>query len=838
MADKQTLQYLKEAAVLRAKAKKDLEDQTKELMKQKGLSEAAARLEAKKLDSYKQTVSELKEIVSQVEEAKRKQKEGIESLKSQEQSLKGLSGLQASLVEQDRKRIEILAKNPKMADATKEKLASIASLNQELLQTSAEDVVTRDHITRSIQEQLKGLKGLGPAASELKQLEEQKFEKAKGVSSMTEKQQKFLNKQLAVYEGIKDTIGTVLETASLLTSTVGGVLGSAVIGAGYAMEALGKTTRDFGGYLGGATNSATLLGTVFPNAAEAAKSLSAEMGGLDDVSFQTQLNTNLMATNMGISVGEAAKITSAFARVTDGSAATAQNLAASTKEFAKQNGIIPSQAMGDIAANSERFAEFSPKAAEGLAMAAVQARKLGVDMSTLGKVTDSLLDFETSITKELELSAMLGRNINLNKARGLAYEGKMGAAVKETISQLGGVEAFNKMDVFQKRQAAEALGVSVDELSKMANNMGKLNDDGSMQKTTFESWNESLTAFATGPLGSTLKGFGGLLVAGGQMTPILKDMGINLGGAVKATGQILKNFLGMVAGPVIKGIKGIGSSLAGSGVGQKLGKIKDKLMAGVGGGSPSSPPPVSSNAGGGPSKMAESFGKIKMSSVLQGAAALVLIAGAMWILGKAMQEWQGIGFDTLLVAGTALLGLTLALAAVGAIMTSGVGAVAIIAGAAAMLVIAGAMYVLGKALQEISIGFNALGMIQPILSGLVGMVTGIFALSAAFGVLAGSLALLGIAGIAALPALMGLSIAGAGLGMLFGAFGGGESSETSAIEEGSVSEYETQMLSKMDLLIQAVNTNRDVYMDGTKVTSVVEKFIERNTKNEFGVQGK
>jgi hypothetical protein len=837
MADKQTIEYLKQAAALRAKAKKDLEDQTKELIKQKGLSEAAARIEAKKLDSYKQTVSELKEIVSQIEEAKRKQKEGIDALKSQESSLKGLSGIQATLVDQDRKRIAILAKNPKMAEATREKLDSIASLNQQLLQTSAEDVVTRDDITRQIESQLKGLKGLGSAGSELKKIEEEKYARAKGISSMTEKQQAFLNKQLAVYEGIRDTIGGVLETASLLTSTVGGVLGGAIIGAGYAMEALGKTTRDFGGYLGGASNSATILGTVFPNAAEAAKSLSAEMGGLEDVSFQTQLNTNLMATNMGISVGEAAKITSAFARVTDGSAATAQNLAASTKEFAKQNGIIPSQAMGDIAANSERFAEYSPQAAKGLAMAAVQARKLGVDMGTLGKVTDSLLDFETSITKELELSAMLGRNINLNKARGLAYEGKMGAAVKETISQLGGVDAFNKMDIFQKRQAAEALGVSVDELSKMANNMGKLNDDGTMQLSTFETWKESLTAFATGPLGSTLKGFGGLLVAGGQMTPILKDMGINLGGAVKATGQILKNFLGMVAGPVIKGIKGIGSSLAGSGVGQKLGGFKDKLMAGVGGGSPATPPPVNSNAAGGPSKMAEAFGKIKMSDVLKGAAAMVLIAGSLFILGKALQQFSSVGLKEI---GMAVLGIGILTAAMFGLgmLFSGPQAALILTAAAGMFLIGAAVAALGFGINQLASGFKTFGEIAPILGGLVTMAGGIFLLSGAFTALAGSLALLGIAGIAALPALMGLSIAGAGLGMLFGVFGGGESSETSAIEEGSVSEYETQMLSKMDLLIQAVNTNRDVYMDGTKVTSVVEKFIERNTKNEFGVQGK
>jgi len=70
-------------------------------------------------------------------------------------------------------------------------------------------------------------------------------------------------------------------------------------------------------------------------------------------------------------------------------------------------------------------------------------------MSSLGKVTDGLLDFESSITKELELSAMLGRNINLNKARALAFDGKIGASVKETIKQLGGQAAFEKMNVIQ-----------------------------------------------------------------------------------------------------------------------------------------------------------------------------------------------------------------------------------------------------------------------------------------------------------------------------------------------------------------------------------------------------
>jgi hypothetical protein len=212
-------------------------------------------------------------------------------------------------------------------------------------------------------------------------------------------------------------------------------------------------------------------------------------------------------------------------------------------------------------------------------------------------------------------------------------------------------------------------------------------------------------------------------------------------------------------------------------------------------------------------------------------------AGSLFILGKALQQFSSVGLKEI---GMAVLGIGILTAAMFGLgmLFSGPQAALILTAAAGMFLIGAAVAALGFGINQLASGFKTFGEIAPILGGLVTMAGGIFLLSGAFTALAGSLALLGIAGIAALPALMGLSIAGAGLGMLFGAFGGGESSETSAIEEGSVSEYETQMLSKMDLLIQAVTTNRDVYMDGTKVTSVVEKFIERNTKNEFGVQGK
>ena len=66
---------------------------------------------------------------------------------------------------------------------------------------------------------------------------------------------------------------------------------------------LGQSTREFGGFLGEA-QEVPRLSLVFPQALEATKGLSAELGGVEDLSFKSQLNTNLMATNMGISGGE------------------------------------------------------------------------------------------------------------------------------------------------------------------------------------------------------------------------------------------------------------------------------------------------------------------------------------------------------------------------------------------------------------------------------------------------------------------------------------------------------------------------------------------------------
>ena len=800
-----------------AKSKSDLLREIKKLQadlnslvqKNVSLTEEQVKLQDKLKGQIVRRAREVKKIN---EEQRRNTQEVINGISEQERGIKSLTGIYSPMGKMEAQRVNSLRESGTQHKKNIESLGRMQSINEEIANLSATDVIQRESLQSQFNAELDSLDKRGKGIEEQIALMTQTNQLANNYAGLTDKQKQFLEKQRAVLEGIQDTIGGVLETASLLTSTVGGVLGSALIGAGFAIDKLGQSTREFGGFLGEAQVSATGLSLVFPQALEATKGLSAELGGVEDLTFKSQLNTNLMATNMGISGGEAAKLTASFARLNDGSIETAQNLAASTKEFAKQNGVIPSQVMADVANSTEEFALYGKDGGKNIAQAAVQAAKLGVNMSTLSSVTDSLLDFESSITKELELGAMLGRNINLNKARQLAYDGKLGASVKETLKEMGGIDAFNKMDVYQKRQAAEAAGMTVEQFQKMASNLDKLNDDGSIQLSTFDTMKETLTSIVTGPLGGMVKGMGSAAIAMGQMGIDVKAMAGKL--------------------PIV-------------------GKIFNKMPSrggGAGGGMTQAVTPPKTADGGGMSKFTKSVGKIKMGEVLKGAAALVLVAGAVFVFGKAVQEFMKVSWSAVGMAVVSMLALVGAVALLGAIMMSGVGAVAILAGAAAMLIVASSVLVLGHALQAIGTGFEMMGQglvsLVPQLTTmaasvlpLMALIPVLYGLASGFGLLTLALAGLGIAGLPGLLLLAGIAAISAPIMKLasFFGLGGEESTETGAVEENSLSEYQTQMLQKMDMLIQVTAANKDVYLDKDKVTSLVTQRSEKGFGNVFGL---
>jgi hypothetical protein len=103
---------------------------------------------------------------------------------------------------------------------------------------------------------------------------------------------------------------------------------------------------------------------------------------------------------------------------------------------------------------------------KALTLAAIQAKKLGMSMEQTAKISDNLLDIETSIENEMKANVLTGKHMNLNKARELALAGKSAEAAAEAVKQAGDYNEFLKMGPLQQKAIADAAGMTVDELTK------------------------------------------------------------------------------------------------------------------------------------------------------------------------------------------------------------------------------------------------------------------------------------------------------------------------------------------------------------------------------------
>ena len=182
-------------------------------------------------------------------------------------------------------------------------------------------------------------------------------------------------------------------------------------------------------------------------------------------------------------------------------------------------------------------------------------------------------------------------------------------------------------------------------------------------------------------------------------------LGTRLGGIFKGIGTSIVN-IGKGIGNWVKGLRGAStaSQAAGSVFDKtanrwrdvKTGRfVKSPLPATAA--SPTASTRASVSMGSTVSKLGKNINRIAV-----GAAAAALLAGAVFILAKAAKEFEGVRGESIGKAGIAILGLTAAVLALGAVMSSGAGTVMILAGAAAMAVMAGAVWILGNALKQVT----------------------------------------------------------------------------------------------------------------------------------------
>ena len=305
--------------------------------------------------------------------------------------------------------------------------------------------------------------------------------------------------------------------------------------------------------------------------------------GVDEASKLSE-NVGRIAASTGMSVDDSTKLVGLFTQTQGLSGQQAEDLLLGARQLAVANNVAPDKILSDIASDTELFARFSQDGGENLLRAAVQARKLGIDIGTVAKAADDLLDFQGSLNKEVEASVLLGRNVNLQKARELSLNNDIEGLQQEILKQVGSEAEFNKMNRIQRDALAGAIGIETSELQKLVSRQGeqltlqgeinRLTSENEVPEDTITNVAKILADFKTlgmelaesigpslnmmlslvGKITSALNSFGGILPA----------IGVLLGGLITKSGVLLALQLGFTyAGAVANlGVGGLVALLA------------------------------------------------------------------------------------------------------------------------------------------------------------------------------------------------------------------------------------------------------------------------------------
>ncbi len=515
------------------------------------------------------------------------------------------------------------------------------------------------------------------------------------------------------------------------------------------------------------SDSFSLTGTSAKDSMEVMSGMRAEMGTLEGHTRDTRLEAASLARSFGISNEEAGKLTAQLSMMPGATMETANETARFAANMAKSAHVAPGEVLKDMSKNQEAIAKYGKDGGKNMASMAVAAKKIGMEMGPLVSMTENLLDFENSIEKQMEASVLLGREINLDKARQLALEGDLAGATKAMLEQVGGEAEFNKMNAVQRQGLADSYGVSVGEMQKMVKNQDKLNDLTEDQQAALEAGDVTMDELMAGAGGlfEKLKG------AGVTVFSLVKGFG-SLKGLVTSVKDTAKMF-GIESFKQIKNTIMLGAAKAKQfaidkanmmwefAFGKKL--IAQKVKAASGGGGAAGgatkaatggAEKVADSAGGAMDKTAEASKKAEKQPPLKN------FKKAMQNLRDGLQEFgEGAGKTlkgvAVLVAAGAMLGVGLALIAIG-VKAMGSDPKEMIEVGIALVLFAGSLFLMSKSLGKMSLGDVVKGGIALAILG-AAMIPAALAFGMLKGVDVGSIIAFSIA----LP-LLGLAAAGLG----------------------------------------------------------------------------
>ena len=265
---------------------------------------------------------------------------------------------------------------------------------------------------------------------------------------------------------IKSVIGLLTVGIMAVGKHLMGIVNSSVamqkelgVGAGFAMD-LELATRE-------AAAGGFMYGENLEDVQTRASTLVDEWGVINEETKKSIGEATNLERLYGVSTTSAAQLAQMMESTSSSTKdVLLQDMGKEMKKMQK-SGVPVGKIMEEVASDTDFFAGHMKDGGKNIIKAAAFAKKLGMSMSTISGASEKLLDFESSINAEMEASVLLGRNVNMERARQLAFTGDLEGMQKEIMKQVGSEAEFSRMNVVQREALAEAAGLSLTDLSKM-----------------------------------------------------------------------------------------------------------------------------------------------------------------------------------------------------------------------------------------------------------------------------------------------------------------------------------------------------------------------------------
>ena len=417
---------------------------------------------------------------------------------------------------------------------------------------------------------------------------------------------------------------------------------------------------------------------------------------------------SIMSAQLGISADESAEFMKNMGIAFRSTAGAQSNMVYFTAAMSEAAGVPLGEVMKDISSATKNSYQFVSRTGVSLVKAAIEARRMGTSLESATQTSRSLLNFTQNVKDEMEASVLVGKAINLQKARELAYHRDIRGLNKEILNIMKETD-FENLDPFQQEAVAKALGKSAGELANMAQAERErlgwekstdphvqaqlkaykdmmaatesiANENGKNMRLQLQakanqaaiasitqSWNAILNRIGEGVLPfieMTLRGIAYVLGGINRFFGWINDGASSIAGWL---GTVTKFIIGAaVAATLLVGMKGLGKlvSWATGGIGKGIGKMLGGIASGAG-----------------------KFGK---ANILKAAIGIAALGAALYVFAKGIKPFADVKWGPVFIGVAALYLLGHAVSSLGKATT------AMIKGAVGIAVLGGALWLFGK----------------------------------------------------------------------------------------------------------------------------------------------